>query len=137
MDTIEPVEHYLATARERLSPGGVAALSGCAVRFVCEPLQLWTPAPRRFDVIWVQWCMGHLTDEDFVIFLRRCCDGLKPGGLVVVKENNCADGFVVDKVDSSLTRSNDYFQALFDTAGLDVVKVSLQRGCACFSAARF
>ncbi len=45
-----------------------------------------------------------------------------------MKENNCAEGFVVDKEDSSLTRSNDYFLSLFAKAKLGVVKVKLQRG---------
>lgn len=98
------------------------------MRFVCEPLQAWTPEAARYDIVWVQWCMGHLTDADFVPFLRRCVVGLKPGGLIIVKENNCAEGVVLDKADSSLTRSNDTFLALFEKAELDVRKVALQRG---------
>ena len=32
---------------------------------------------------------GHLTDADFVAFLKRCVAALKPGGLLGMKENNC------------------------------------------------
>ena len=48
--------------------------------------------------------------------------------LAQVKENNCAEGFIVDKEDSSLTRSHDYFLSLFAQAKLSVVKIKLQRG---------
>ena len=44
-----------------------------------------------------------------------------------MKENNCERGFVVDKEDSSLTRSNAYFLDLFAKANLKVLKTKLQR----------
>ena len=31
-------------------------------------------------------------------FFQRCKTGLAPGGIIVVKENICSRGFVVDKV---------------------------------------
>ena len=36
--------------------------------------------------------------EDALAFFERCKTGLLPGGIIVVKENICAKGFVVDKV---------------------------------------
>ena len=53
-----------------------------------------------------QWCISHLTDEDCVEFLKVCSRSLKPEGVVVVKENNARRGFVLDKQDSSVTRSD-------------------------------
>lgn len=45
-------------------------------------------------------------------WLARCAEALKPGGLVIVKENIvCGSRFAVDDEDSSLTRSDAYFQA--------------------------
>jgi len=37
---------------------------------------------------------GQLIDEtaDFVQFFQRCAKGLKPGGLIFVKENICQHG---------------------------------------------
>ncbi|KAG6814383.1 hypothetical protein H0H92_010969 [Tricholoma furcatifolium] len=68
-----------------------------------------------FDVIWCQWCLGHLSDSDLVAFFQRSHAALKDQGhgrsLIVVKENLCqdmADGSartVFDEEDSSLTRS--------------------------------
>jgi protein N-terminal methyltransferase len=65
-----------------------------------------------FDVVWCQWCLGHLADGDLVRFLRRAAAALRtPESVVVVKENLCAEGedgqpkSVYDEQDSSLTRS--------------------------------
>jgi protein N-terminal methyltransferase len=68
-----------------------------------------------FDVIWCQWCLGHLSDDDLVAFLRRSHAALKVKekgkSLIVVKENLCSDlddgtpRTVFDEQDSSLTRS--------------------------------
>lgn len=40
--------------------------------------------------------------------------------LAQVKENICKEGFVVDKDDNSLTRSNTYMMELFQRAGLSI-----------------
>lgn len=77
--------------------------------------------------MWVQWVSGHLPDHHFVAFLGRCRTGLKPGGLVVVKENVASGGFVLDKADSFLTRSEDHFMALFSQAGYCVLRRKVQK----------
>ncbi len=38
-------------------------------------------------MIWVQWVLGHLPDDDFVAFFKRCKLGLAPNGFICVKEN--------------------------------------------------
>ncbi|EYC35422.1 hypothetical protein Y032_1057g3510 [Ancylostoma ceylanicum] len=35
-------------------------------------LQNFYPDTASFDMIWIQWCSGHLTDSDMVQFLCRC-----------------------------------------------------------------
>lgn len=64
-----------------------------------------------FDVIWCQWCLGHLNDTDLVAFFKRCRASLRDPdkGIIVVKENLCLDTdglptIVFDDDDSSLTR---------------------------------
>lgn len=67
---------------------------------------------ERFDVIWCQWCLGHLSDVDIVPFFRQCKAALRDtkDALIVVKENLCSDPAdggartVFDEQDSSLTR---------------------------------
>ena len=36
--------------------------------------------------------------DDAISFFVRCRTGLAPGGLIVIKENVCSKGFIVDKV---------------------------------------
>lgn len=76
---------------------------------------------QGFDVIWCQWCLGHLTDLDLVAFLERCKQALtaNPRSLIVVKENICSDDEdgspveVFDEQDSSLTRFVSLFCPCF------------------------
>jgi len=35
-------------------------------------LQKFTPEEKAYDVQWIQWVLGHLTDKDLVDFLKRC-----------------------------------------------------------------
>ena len=70
----------------------------------------------------IQWVSGHLPDAEFVAFLRRCRAGLRKGGAIVVKENLVAgQHFIMDKEDSSVSRSEPYFLRLFQEAGLELV----------------
>lgn len=96
-------------------------------RFMRCAMQQWKPEAGAYDVVWIQWCVGHLTDADFVAFLATCRDALRPGGLVVIKDNVLhdsaapeADAFYVDDDDRSLCRSLAYFRALFDELRADV-----------------
>ncbi len=67
--------------------------------------QAFKPEPNTYDMIWIQWVVGHLHDMDFIDFFRNCVNGLKPDGVVVLKDNTVDDWtFVVDKTDSSITR---------------------------------
>ncbi|GBG61183.1 hypothetical protein CBR_g19259 [Chara braunii] len=135
VDLMEPVENFLNAARNNLAafrgePGQAPDIRRhCAVNFFCQSMEHFSPQPNRYDVIWIQWCSGHLTDTDFVEFFKRCQTGLKSdGGLLILKENNAKSGFVVDKEDSSVTRSNDYICELIGQAGLQILKVKLQKG---------
>ena len=127
-DLVEPVAHFIGKAEETLGGESKRPDGHRCVYFFAESLESFTPEPGRYDVVWIQWCVGHLTDEDFVAFFRRCAEGLKPGGMVFMKENNAKDGFVLDTDDSSLTRSHKYFMHLFeDQLGWEVAKHRLQK----------
>lgn len=129
VDLLEPVSHFLETARETLALGcQTNSDMHKAVNFYCVPLQDFTPDTARYDVIWIQWCIGHLTDEDFVSFFKRAKVGLKPGGFFVLKENIARSGFVLDNEDRSVTRSDLYFKELFSRCGLHVYKSKDQKG---------
>ncbi|KAA8910081.1 alpha-N-methyltransferase NTM1 [Sphaerosporella brunnea] len=92
-------------------------------------LKDWTPEKGAYWMIWNQWCVGHLTDAALVEYFKRCAEGIQEGGVIVVKENisNCPDD-VYDELDSSVTRTDHKFRALFKDAGLKVIKTEVQRG---------
>lgn len=77
-----------------------------------QPARPESDIGEGFDVIWCQWCLGHLSDIDLVSFLKRSHESLKkhPKALIVVKENICSDTDegepqeIFDDQDSSLTR---------------------------------
>lgn len=67
-------------------------------------LESWEPT-GEYDLIWNQWCLGHLTDDQLLAYLHKCRRILKEGGFVIVKENMGTMGEdVFDEVDSSVTR---------------------------------
>ncbi|XP_078437104.1 alpha amino-terminal protein methyltransferase [Wolffia australiana] len=128
VDLLEPVSHFIDAARESLTEGGTTDDGHKATNFFCTPLQEFTPEKGRYDVIWIQWCIGHLTDADFISFFKRAKSGLKPKGFFVVKENIAKSGFVLDKDDNSVTRSDFYFKQLFNKSGLHLLKTKDQKG---------
>ncbi|KAK8953120.1 Alpha N-terminal protein methyltransferase 1 [Platanthera guangdongensis] len=129
VDLLEPVSHFLDAARENIAPeGDMQEDTHMAVNFYCIPLQEFSPEVGRYDVIWIQWCIGHLPDDDFISFFMRAKVGLKQNGFFVVKENIAKEGFVLDTVDSSVTRSNLYFRDLFKQCGLHVYSSMDQTG---------
>ncbi|KAM3343100.1 alpha N-terminal protein methyltransferase 1 isoform X1 [Capsicum galapagoense] len=128
VDLLEPVLHFLESARVNLAPENLMVSEvHKAANFYCVPLQEFTPDAERYDVIWVQWCIGHLADDDFMAFFKRAKVGLKPGGLFILKENIARTGFVLDNEDKSLTRSDSYFKELFNQCGLYIYKMKDQK----------
>ncbi|KAI5117656.1 hypothetical protein M0805_008886 [Coniferiporia weirii] len=95
-----------------------------------------------FDVAWCQWCLGHLSDEDLVAFLKRTKESLRSiskgtgdmEGLIIVKENTCSElqpgqaRTEFDKDDSSLTRSDQAWKDVFLAAGLKLIREEVQLG---------
>ncbi|QPG98806.1 hypothetical protein C2857_000120 [Epichloe festucae Fl1] len=121
VDVIEPVARFTDALRGH--PG---------VRTIFNVgLEDWRPRPGvAYDIIWTQWCLGHLRDGDVVQYLRACRAVLRPGsGVIVVKENISIGGEdVFDGTDSSVTREDGKFRSLFEEAGLRLVRTEEQRG---------
>ncbi|KAK0648694.1 alpha-N-methyltransferase NTM1 [Cercophora newfieldiana] len=121
VDVIEPVAKFIPPLQ------GVTG-----VRNVFNVgLEDWSPVEGTlYDLIWIQWCVGYLTDEQFVAFMKRCGEALNPdGGLMVVKENVSTSGSdALDGVDGSVTRVDSTFLSLFDEAGWRVVRTETQKG---------
>lgn len=97
------------------------------------PAQEFHPPVDTYDLIWIQWVVGHFTDVDFIKMLKRFRQALKKDGIVVIKDNvvPLRDGegaFKVDSQDSSLTRSLGYFKSLFNQADMKIVLEHQQEG---------
>eukprot|EP01084_Bolivina_argentea_P274681 468233_1 len=76
------------------APAFIGSHDADRVTYLCMGLQDFIPEKQSFDVMWIQWVVGYLTDVDLVKFLRRCQSGLKSGGFIVIKDN-MFDGFVL------------------------------------------
>merc|ERR1712037_204194 len=122
VDLVEQNPKFLEQAKKYL---GVDSESGGTKtgQLICSGLQDFTPSDGAYDVIWCQWVLGHLTDEDLVAFFKRAKVGLNPRGLIVVKENVTSTGEVEkDEDDSSVTRPDETLKEIFEQAGLDLVR---------------
>jgi protein N-terminal methyltransferase len=133
VDLVEPSAHLLEAAKKDLCGPQKKTKSSYpashrAVGFFQQGLESFIPEPSRYDVVWVQWAMLYLKDEDAIAFLQRCAASLRPGGMIFVKENVCNQGFIVDSEDASVTRSHAYNVELFTKrAGLKLAHTALQK----------
>jgi len=86
---------------------------------------------RRYDLIYNQWCLNHLTFASLVRFFRSLIPLLAKGGWIIVKENLSTEASGADtfwEEDSSVARSDRNWRASFERAGLKVVWTQLQTG---------
>lgn len=123
--------HYIAMTSDRHPGKGVVHR-----RIPCGMHQFAPDEPvtgqsyrNRYNLIWVQWCIIYLTDDDLVKFIHVCFDCLVDGGVLCVKDNIAPrgpNGFVLDKSDSSVMRSDRYMKNLFARAGARVLTEQLQ-----------
>ncbi|KZZ88209.1 hypothetical protein AAL_08191 [Moelleriella libera RCEF 2490] len=97
VDVIEPIAKFTS---------GLGTKSG--VRHIFNVgLEQWTPTEgAAYDLVWTQWCLGYLTDDEVVRYLQTCKTALRPDtGLIVVKENlSTGDQDLFHDSDSSVTR---------------------------------
>ncbi|KAF2109189.1 alpha-N-methyltransferase NTM1 [Lophiotrema nucula] len=129
VDVVEPVKKFT----DELFAGLEGEDKGRVGEVVNLGLQDWTLEAGAYDLLWNQWCLGHLTDAQLVAYLSRCKDGLAKSraSWIVVKENMSSDIWkkdIYDEEDSHVTRSDDKFRALFMEAGLKIVATELQKG---------
>lgn len=126
IDLVEPVRPFCEQMREELKE---LKQEGKIGEIFEVGMQDWSPEEGKYWVIWCQWCVGHLPDDELVEFLKRCIKGLQPNGTIIVKENNTpSDQDDFDPTDSSVTRSDHKFRELFDRAGLKLIAADKQRG---------
>lgn len=101
VDLEEPVPSFVEAAHKELAE---LKEQGKVGEIFPVGMQDFTPEKGKYWVIWCQWCLGQLSDKALVAFLKRCVEGLQPGGTIVVKENNIMTEDDFDATDSSVTR---------------------------------
>lgn len=42
---------------------------------------------RKYNLIWIQWCLENLEDDDLRPFLKKCFENLNDNGIIIIKEN--------------------------------------------------
>jgi protein N-terminal methyltransferase len=98
VDIVEPVAKFSDNLKGKSGVGEIFNVG----------LEAWEPqesGESKYDLIWNQWCLGHLTDDQLTTYLKKCQKVLTTEGLIIVKENMCTgDEDVFDELDSSVTR---------------------------------
>ncbi|XP_037945107.1 alpha N-terminal protein methyltransferase 1-like [Teleopsis dalmanni] len=91
-------------------------------------LQMFTPDCNKYDLIWSQWVLGHLTDEDLLTFFQRVRIGLAKGGYFVIKENVTSTKEVEkDEQDSSVTRPLKVYEDTLRLAEFRILRITRQQ----------
>ena len=125
VDMVEPVEKFTQQAKVAKMAG-----TGSIGNVYVIGLETWQPE-EQYDLIWNQWCLGHLTDKELVGYLKRCKEALTVDGWIIIKENissNLDGTDIFDATDSSVTRSYEKFQQIFKEADIRLMKTEIQRG---------
>ena len=129
VDIVEPVEQLTKVItegeafKEIRDRGGIGKVYNVG-------LEDWTP-DVTYDIIWTQWCLGQLRDDQLVAFFKRATKHIQDGGWIIVKENMSTDPRgqdIFDETDSSMTRTDTKFRQIFEEAGLKIVATEVQRG---------
>ncbi|XP_066592328.1 N-terminal Xaa-Pro-Lys N-methyltransferase 1-B isoform X2 [Prorops nasuta] len=122
VDLVEQNKKFIDTAKS-----GLSSYSNKIGQFYNTGLQNFCPEPKKYDVIWCQWVLGHLEDEDLIQFLKNCSLGLNESGILIIKENvTSSDESDIDSLDSSVTRSLKSLKYLCAEAGLICVRLEQQ-----------
>ncbi|TQS39401.1 hypothetical protein Golomagni_00077 [Golovinomyces magnicellulatus] len=121
VDIVEPIVKFSNVLKGTKGVGEIYSVG----------LEDWSPT-TKYDLVWNQWCLGHLTDAQLLTHLKKCAEILTPGGLIVVKENlSTSQEDVFDDLDSSVTRvsrTEEKFLELFERTGLKLRKMQTQKG---------
>ncbi|QKX54593.1 uncharacterized protein TRUGW13939_01681 [Talaromyces rugulosus] len=136
VDAVEPVEKFADVLRQATSSSSSSSsphsdTSSTSRDIYVTGLENWIPT-KNYDLIWCQWCVGHITDAQLTTYLLRCRESLiATGGIMVVKENISTDPNgedMYDDLDSSVTRSDQKFRKIFKEAGMALITSEVQSG---------
>ncbi|KPJ08410.1 Alpha N-terminal protein methyltransferase 1 [Papilio machaon] len=123
VDLVEQDEKFINTAAEVIGQNNVKLGT-----LYHKSLQKFKP-DKKYDLIWCQWVLGYLTNNDLVDFLRKCSKSLAANGMIIIKENIApAEELEYDDEDSSVTRPYKQMLTIFNEANLEIIKSEVQTG---------
>lgn len=128
VDLLEPVVPFVQQMATELSQ---VKLQGKLGEIYNVGMQDWVcPEYRlgKYWLVWCQWCVGQLPDDELVKFWIYCKKCLKDDGTLIVKENIAPEDDIFDETDSSVTRSDSKFRQLFIKAGYKLIASDIQKG---------
>ncbi|KAI5704120.1 hypothetical protein M8J75_002187 [Diaphorina citri] len=120
IDLLEQSSKFIEQAKEEI-------LKDCDKLDKCYNVGIQDFKPEdlniKYDVIWIQWVLMFILDEDIIKFLNLCKQILNKNGIIIIKDN-VASGVKneYDDEDSSVVRSLPQFCLLFSKANLKCVK---------------
>ena len=126
VDAVEPVEKFTQVLRD-----SALKRDGLVGDIYTMGLADWNPGNNYYDLIWTQFCVGHLTDVQLKEYIMRCRAALTVTGIMVVKENMSTDPKgedMYDELDSSVTRTDEKFRSIFKEAGMNLMASEIQSG---------
>ncbi|KAM4640731.1 N-terminal Xaa-Pro-Lys N-methyltransferase 2 [Discoglossus pictus] len=123
IELVDMTEPFLEEAQNYLEEEGDRVET-----LYCYCLQDFTPANRKYDVIWIQWVSGYLTDKDLLEFLIRCKYGLKENGVIILKDNVARQGCILDPTDSSVIRDIHILRNIIERSGMTILAEERQPG---------
>ena len=118
--TMMPMRSLSAPPR-RLNPGyaKVTRVSAVVALYAFVRLGLTPPCGATAPTLAYEYATSSWNNNGIVAPFVQ--------GMIMVKENICKTGFVVDKEDSSITRSHAYMMDLIQQSGLKVVHTQVQK----------
>lgn len=129
-DLLEPVKPFVQQMDSELAGVSSKGRLGDIYDIGMQDWECPLEKQGKYWLIWCQWCVGQLPDEELVKFWERCGTALMDGGAgtMVVKENIAPFEDIFDETDSSVTRTDAKFRELFVKAGFKLIASDVQKG---------
>lgn len=127
-DLLEPVKPFVAQMHNELAAVAQKGKLGDIYDIGMQEWQCSHDKLGKYWLVWCQWCVGQLPDDELVQFWVRCKHALMPNGTLVVKENIAPVEDIFDPTDLSVTRTDAKFRQLFEQAGYKLIASDVQKG---------
>lgn len=127
-DLLEPVVPFLERMEVELQDVKNRGKLGDIFPVGMQDWQVPEHKQGKYWLVWCQWCVGQLPDEELVNFWIKCRENLMENGTMIVKENIASVEDIFDETDSSVTRTDAKFRDLFIRAGFKLIASDVQKG---------